>query len=254
MPAHADQRRRVVDHLEPTRVIGFADRDQADAKLACGFDLAFGLMARIDLRRDRAAAAPGECRQGVERGARAAKMIDQRAEGTRARYYGANAGSVLAGPSYLPDMPHAFKADPNHPAVAYLVRLHADLGGRILENRKEGKRLAENMKHVEAVIRLFDPAYDVTRIAARRRYKGNAWFKRGTILRHALDALRKAQGPLTAREITEQMLTARGVQADATAMRSLIASVQTSLVNQDERTVVRVGEGMPARWNAPKTE
>ena len=59
------------------------------------------------------------------------------------------------------NMPHAFKANPDHPAVAYLVRLHADLGGRILENRKEAKRLAESMKHVEAVIRLFDLAYDV---------------------------------------------------------------------------------------------
>jgi hypothetical protein len=100
-------------------------------------------------------------------------------------------------------MPHAFKANPDHPAVAYLVRLHADLGGRILENRKEAKRLAESMKHVEAVIRLFNPAYDTRRISVRRRYKGNPWFKRGTLLRHALDALRKAQGPLTAREITE---------------------------------------------------
>ncbi len=146
-------------------------------------------------------------------------------------------------------MPHAFKANPDHPAVAYLIRLHADLGGRILENRKEAKRLAESMKHVEAVIRLFDPAYDVTRIAARRRYKGNAWFKRGTILRHALDVLRKAQGPLTAREIAERMLAARGVAGPTPkAMRSLIASVQTSLVNHDGKTVVRAGEGMPARW------
>ncbi len=59
------------------------------------------------------------------------------------------------------------------------------------------------MKHVEAVIRLFDPAYDTRRISVRRRYKGNPWFKRGTLVRHALDVLRKAQGPLTAREITE---------------------------------------------------
>ena len=62
------------------------------------------------------------------------------------------------------------------------------------------------MIHVEAVIRIFDPAYNVTRIAARRRYKGNGLFKRGTILRNALDVLRKAQGPLTAREVTERML------------------------------------------------
>src|ERR1700683_3475355 len=108
-------------------------------------------------------------------------------------------------------MPHTFKANPDHPAVAYLVRLHADIGGRILENRKEAKRLAESMEHVEHVIRLFDPAYDVRRISARRRYKGNAWFKRGTIMRHALETLRNAQGPLTAREIAERMLVAKGV-------------------------------------------
>ena len=38
-------------------------------------------------------------------------------------------------------MPHAFKATPDHRAVDYLVRLHADLGGQILENRKEAKPL-----------------------------------------------------------------------------------------------------------------
>ncbi len=146
-------------------------------------------------------------------------------------------------------MPHAFKAHPRHPAVEYLVRLHADLGGKILENRKEAKRLAEAMQHVEAVIRLFDPAYDVRRITARRRYKGNGIFKRGTILRRALEVLRKAQGPLTAREITERMLAARGVSAPAPkAMRGLIAGVQTSLVNHEGKSVDRVGEGLPGRW------
>jgi hypothetical protein len=145
-------------------------------------------------------------------------------------------------------MPHAFKAHANHPAVPFLVRLHADLGGKILENRKEAKRLAESMEHVEAVIRLFDPAYEVGRIAARRRYKGNGIFKRGTILRHALDVLRKAQGPLTAREITERLLAERRATLTPKVMRSLIASVQTSLVNHDGKTVARVGEGMPGRW------
>jgi len=146
-------------------------------------------------------------------------------------------------------MPHAFKASPDHPAVPFLVRLHADLGGKILENRKEAARLADAMLHVEAVIRLFDPAYNVRRIAARRRYKGNGIFRRGTILRHALDVLRKAQGPLTAREITERMLAARGATEPApTAMRGLIASVQTSLVNHEGKAVTRLGEGMPGKW------
>ena len=39
-------------------------------------------------------------------------------------------------------MPHQFKLSPDHPAIGYLVRLHADLGGKIWENRKEAERLA----------------------------------------------------------------------------------------------------------------
>jgi hypothetical protein len=146
-------------------------------------------------------------------------------------------------------MPHAFKADPNHPAVAYLVRLHADLGGRILENRKEAKRLAESMKHVEAVIRLFDPAYDTRRIAVRRRYKSNPWFKRGTVLRHALDVLRTAEGPLTVREITDRMLKAKGVtNAKSEAVNDLCNGVRISLRKYEGKGVVAVGEGAPGRW------
>ena len=38
-----------------------------------------------------------------------------------------------------------FNAHPKHPAVAYLVRLHADIGGRIKVNRKEAERLADAM-------------------------------------------------------------------------------------------------------------
>lgn len=73
-------------------------------------------------------------------------------------------------------MPHA-RAHPDHSAIPFLVRLHADLGGKIPENRKEARRLADAMMHVEAVIRLFDPAYLAGRMAARRRYKGNRVFK-----------------------------------------------------------------------------
>lgn len=62
-----------------------------------------------------------------------------------------------------------FKAHPKHPAVNYLVRLHADIGGRIKVNRQEAEHLASDMKAVEAVIRMFDPAYNVAAIVQRRR-------------------------------------------------------------------------------------
>ena len=49
-------------------------------------DLALGIGARKNLHRSAGAAAPGERRQRLQRSTCAAEMIDQRAEGARARY------------------------------------------------------------------------------------------------------------------------------------------------------------------------
>jgi hypothetical protein len=45
------------------------------------------------------------------------------------------------------------------PAIQTLERLHAELGGKILDNRQEAERLGEQMMHVETVIKMQDPAY-----------------------------------------------------------------------------------------------
>jgi hypothetical protein len=89
-------------------------------------------------------------------------------------------------------MPHTFKAHPKHPAVPFLIRLHADIGGRILENKRQAERLAADAKAVEAVLKMFDPDFNARAISARRRVTGNPWFKGGTLLRAALEALRTA--------------------------------------------------------------
>lgn len=71
---------------------------------------------------------------------------------------------------------------PNHPALSSLIKLHGYLGGQIFENRKRAEQLADDMKHVEAVIRMLSPGFDTRRIAVKRRYKGNAWVQ----ARHAI--------------------------------------------------------------------
>src|ERR1700685_3249232 len=96
MPAHRKQRRRVIDHLQPLRIAGLADGDECHAELLRRFDLTFSRFARTNLRR-RGATAPRQRGQGLERGAGAAEMIDEGAEGARPRYYGANATSRPAG-------------------------------------------------------------------------------------------------------------------------------------------------------------
>jgi hypothetical protein len=57
--------------------------------------------------------------------------------------------------------------------------LHADLGGRIKADEAETKRLTDDMRHVEAVLKMFDPEFNARAIAARRRVTGNPWVQAG---------------------------------------------------------------------------
>lgn len=146
-------------------------------------------------------------------------------------------------------MPHAFKAHPKHPAVDYLVRLHADIGGRIKANKEEAERLAEDMKHVEAVLKMFDPTFSCRAISARRRVQGNPWFKRGTLFRQALEVLRNAAGPLTVEEITDAVLASKNVTGLTKKQHvDLQAGIRSSLRTNAGRTVECAGESMPHRW------
>ena len=146
-------------------------------------------------------------------------------------------------------MPHAFKATPNHPAVAYLVRLHADIGGKILDNKKEAARLAASMLAVEHVIKLFNPDFNARTIAARRRQSTNPWFKRGTLFRETLGVLRTAAAPMTVREITDAVLKAKGItDADKRQRNGVEAGIRSSLEDHAGKTVQVMDEGIPKRW------
>jgi hypothetical protein len=146
-------------------------------------------------------------------------------------------------------MPKAFEPKSTNPALGQLVRLHADIGGKIAENKKLAARLATDMMHVEAVIRMFDPAYDARRIAVKRRQKRNPWFRRGHMFRAAIDVLREAGGPLETRELAVRLLVGQGVAEPTLAqIRNMTGALRPTLDKHAGKTVERVGEGMPARW------
>ncbi len=104
------------------------------------------------------------------------------------------------------------------------------------------------MEHVEAVIKILDPAHNLRRISIRRR-KPNDWFKRGTIWRAVLDAMRLARKPVTVSEIAQAMIAAKRIKdAPRSAVENLEGSVRAALKYRDGSTVVTVGEGMPVKW------
>jgi hypothetical protein len=140
------------------------------------------------------------------------------------------------------------------PAVFALKRLHAELGGKIKDNRREAKRLAENMKHVEAVLKMMDPQFNVRSIAARRRNKQASPYKRGEVFRAVLDVLRASDHPLTSREISETLLHKAGIaEPPLKQIRDMVGAVHTSLRNHEGKTIERSSDGIPAHWQIQKS-
>jgi hypothetical protein len=145
-------------------------------------------------------------------------------------------------------MPLRPTKDPQtRPAINTLERLHMELGGQILENRQRYEELSGQMRHVEAVIKMLDPTYNLGRIAVKRR-QPNKWFKRGTLYRRAVDVLRTATGPMTTAEIAEAILRAEGIEAAKADVQSIALAVQHGLKNHEGKGVEIVGEARPAKW------
>src|SRR6266513_590763 len=99
------------------------------------------------------------------------------------------------------------------------------------------------MRHVEACIKMLDPSYSLRAISVKRR-QPNPWFKRGTVYRRAVDVLRTATEPMTAREIAEGVLAAAKVtNPDKAGLADLTGSVLASLRNHKGKGIERTNEG-----------
>jgi hypothetical protein len=140
-------------------------------------------------------------------------------------------------------------------AVYTLGLLHAELAGKLLENKREAIRLRTAMMQVEAVVKMLQPGFNVAGIAAKRRNKSNPWFKRGTLFRSAVDVLRRAEAPMTAREIAATLIAGKAPQATRKQAIDLQAAILVALRERNGGAVVGEGAsavetGSPAREKA----
>jgi hypothetical protein len=115
--ADGQERRGVVDHLQPARIIRLAQRHQGHAERFCRAEFALGILPGTDARRSAGAAAPRQVGERRQCPAGAAVMVDQGAKGPR---------------------PHIVAADEPKP-VQPLVVAEADCRGSFLHG--SGPRL-----------------------------------------------------------------------------------------------------------------
>lgn len=104
----------------------------------------------------------------------------------------------------------------------------------------------EDVAHVAAVLLIFRPGEDLSALARLRPYSRAGRNSRRTWVRGALDVLRTANGPMTAREIAERLIADQGLPL-TTALR--INVVNSLLIGLTKKPGVVCHPGRPRQWH-----
>jgi hypothetical protein len=125
----------------------------------------------------------------------------------------------------------------------------ARLDGEIKARRYQISRLEMEMAHVDAVIRMFAPGYDVSKIATKRSFgKNPAGVPKGAGSRYALSVLREADSALTANEIAGRVLAKLGKVDSPEARAMLAAAIVGTFSRRRDGAVEYDASTHPGRW------
>lgn len=138
----------------------------------------------------------------------------------------------------------------SHPVLSGLIRKRAELSGEAAALTARLAAIGANVSHLDAVIGLFDPSFDLASIRPKRQ-RGPNTSKPGDMSRFVLDALRDASEPVGTPELTAMLMEARGLDVnDRPAYRNIGKRLCMALRHQEGRGTVRSqpGSGRVAMW------
>ncbi len=136
----------------------------------------------------------------------------------------------------------------NRYALAALKERRASIGGEMRECERRLRYLRETLGHLDATLALFDPEGNPKAIRAKRPYKRVKLFGAGKLSRLILDALRKAERPLTTSEVIEAIVAELGYGDEAA--KGMAGRVRAALryLLAFKQSVIKEGERETARW------
>jgi hypothetical protein len=105
--------------------------------------------------------------------------------------------------------------------VSGLVAKRGELAGEVEHHRRELQRLAEELGHVDATIRLFDPSYDLGAIRVRKRGRRNQWFGPGECQRLVLEVLRDTLKPLSGSTLAQALVARKGLEGTSEVLAAV---------------------------------
>lgn len=134
-----------------------------------------------------------------------------------------------------------------------LVDKRARLDGEIKMRRYQIMRLEIQLAHIDAVIKMFRPSYDINKIATKRSFGKNlAGVPRGAGGRHALSVLREAGKPLTANEIAALVIAKLGKEDTPESREIIMKNVVSTFSRRKDGAVTYDATTHPGRWQITK--
>jgi hypothetical protein len=128
-----------------------------------------------------------------------------------------------------------------------LAKQRAALATDIAETQERLRKLAEDLSHIDATLRIVAPDFQIESVGPIFRPPSD-WSRRGEMSRVMLDILRMARNPMTSREIAAQMIVERGLTADGATLNTMTKRCSTALRALSQKGLAVWEEGEAGFW------
>lgn len=137
--------------------------------------------------------------------------------------------------------------------ISALVNKRSELSGLMTHYKKELSRLGEEVKTLDAAIKLFEPDYELDCIKTKQFKRKNSFFKHGECSRMMLNYLRVATSPLSTQDLTLKVITDKGLELSPNDQKALRMTIYSTLSLQAKKGLIRMdkAEGS-ALWELMK--
>lgn len=134
--------------------------------------------------------------------------------------------------------------------ISGLVSKRSELAGLAQHYHAEISRITGDLKHIDAIIKLFSPEFDLRTVRAKEHRERNQYFKSGECPRMTLDILRESSDALTSRQIAADMLRRKGLEPSEERIDQLQKSALNVLKRLEDKGLVRQGtpKGISHTW------
>jgi len=138
--------------------------------------------------------------------------------------------------------------------LAGLTKRRAELTGEADALKTRLAQIGVDVAHLDAVIRQFDPDYDLGSIRAKRP-RGPDVARRGEMTRFVLGVLRDAAEPVPTSDIAARLMTEKGMDGqDRKLVERITKRIVTTLRHQGQKGTVRSqpGPGRMLLWEVAR--